>query len=480
MVSKTTLNAKNLEALGAERLAVLLMEISTGSAASKRRLRIELAGLQSSEDVIREIAKRLSAIDRSRSKIGWRQVKALKKDLEAQLKVITDTLAPQEPAEAFEVMWRFMDIAGSVLARTADTNGTLLTVFRIACLDIGTIAVKADFDPTMLSERVFRALHNNEYGQYDGLIPALNAALRRQGVDHLKSLFNAELQNLKTAASSPRMTFTDRLEQRKNEAAAQTYLRQIADAQDDVDAFIATHSGTGTPPLIAVEIASRLSAVGRWQEALNELEQASRTVGEPLPEAWETIYADTLERLDRKEDAQTLRWQWFEQNLNQNHLRAFLKRLPDFDDMEAEENALSYVAAYADAHRALKFLLAWPDLRRAAYLLVTRQSELNGDDHELLSRAADTLKDSFPIASAIVLRTMIDFTLGRDRAARYKHAARQLAELETLSMQIADYGLIESHSTYVAKLSTRYRTKNRFWKHFKNLTLMCRCGGQPR
>jgi len=32
MASKTTLNAKNLEALGVERLAALLIEISTGNA----------------------------------------------------------------------------------------------------------------------------------------------------------------------------------------------------------------------------------------------------------------------------------------------------------------------------------------------------------------------------------------------------------------------------------------------------------------
>ena len=38
MASKTTLNAKNLETLGVERLAALLIDISTGSAANKRRL----------------------------------------------------------------------------------------------------------------------------------------------------------------------------------------------------------------------------------------------------------------------------------------------------------------------------------------------------------------------------------------------------------------------------------------------------------
>ena len=93
MASKTTLNAKNLEALGVERLAALLIEISKGSAANKRRLRIELAGMQSGEEVAREVTKRLSSIDRSQSKIGWRRVKALKSDLDTQRRVIAETIA---------------------------------------------------------------------------------------------------------------------------------------------------------------------------------------------------------------------------------------------------------------------------------------------------------------------------------------------------------------------------------------------------
>ena len=81
MTSKTTLNAKNLETLGAQRLAELLIEISTGSAARKRRLRMELAGNHSSAEVAREVRKRLGSIARAQTNIGWRKVKAVKADL---------------------------------------------------------------------------------------------------------------------------------------------------------------------------------------------------------------------------------------------------------------------------------------------------------------------------------------------------------------------------------------------------------------
>jgi hypothetical protein len=81
MASRKTLNAKNLEALGAERLAELLIEISRGNAAAQRRLRLELAGAASPADMAQEIRKRLTAIARSRS-VDWPQRKALVADLE--------------------------------------------------------------------------------------------------------------------------------------------------------------------------------------------------------------------------------------------------------------------------------------------------------------------------------------------------------------------------------------------------------------
>ena len=66
MPSEKTLNAKNLAALGAGRLAELLLEVTASDAAAKRRLRLELAS-RSGGDVAGEIRKRLLSIARSRS-----------------------------------------------------------------------------------------------------------------------------------------------------------------------------------------------------------------------------------------------------------------------------------------------------------------------------------------------------------------------------------------------------------------------------
>jgi hypothetical protein len=134
---KTVLNTKNLEALGAQRLAELLVEVSTTNAAVKRRLRLELAGSHSSGEVSKEVRKRLTTVARSRSFIDWQNRKSLIEDLEAQRRAIVNEVAETDPTEALELMWRFVAIANSVFERCDDSSGAVISVFHAACRELG-------------------------------------------------------------------------------------------------------------------------------------------------------------------------------------------------------------------------------------------------------------------------------------------------------------------------------------------------------
>lgn len=473
MAPKTTLNAKNLEVLGAERLAELLIEISTGSAATKRRLRIELAGKQSSAEVAREVTKRLSSIERSRSVINWRRVKALKSDLETQRHVIVDTIASSDPDEALAVMWRFMGLARSIFERCDDGNGTIMHVFYQTCVDLGTIANAAKPDPRLLAEQTFRALQDNDYGQYDRLIENLSPALGPEGLDRLKSLFDdwakapvdtpAEAGRVVIGWGSSGPVYEDEINLRHRNSTIRSALEQIADAQGDVDAFIAQQSEQArSVPMIAAEIAQRLLTADRAEEAWDAINRVEMK-GRPAPFEWEEARLDVLEALSQRDEAQAFRWQCFEQSLNERHLRAFLKRLPDFDDLEAEENAFNYVSRFQDVHQALAFLVSWPALDKAATLVRTRAAELDGDHYELLTPASEHLQQKYPLAATIALRAMIDFTLDRAKSSRYRFAARHLVECERLSTKISDFDTFTSHPGYVAELRGKHAKKTGFW-----------------
>ena len=67
MATKRPLNARNLEPLGAERLADLLIQVSQGRPVARRLLRLELAGRERPAELAREVRQRLATIGRSRA-----------------------------------------------------------------------------------------------------------------------------------------------------------------------------------------------------------------------------------------------------------------------------------------------------------------------------------------------------------------------------------------------------------------------------
>jgi hypothetical protein len=170
-----------------------------------------------------------------------------------------------------------------------------------------------------------------------------------------------------------------------------------------------------------------------------------------------------MEALGKDEEAQAFRWSCFEKSLNPTHLREHLKRLPDFEDLEAEERALGLVQASPRFHEALWFLVNWPALDRAAALVVTRAVELDGDLYHVLVPAAEALETKHPLAATLVRRALIDFSLGAARSSRYRHAARHLLECQALASQIDDFGSLETHEIYRTRLKAEHGRKTSFW-----------------
>ncbi|MBY5443237.1 hypothetical protein HFO93_07060 [Rhizobium leguminosarum] len=472
MAAKTTLNAKNLEALGAQRLAELLIEISTGSAAHKRRLRMELAGNQGSTEVAREIRKRLGSIARAQSVIEWHKVKAVNADLETQRSAIVTVVAANDPKEAFDLIWQFLAVADSIFHRSNSSDIAFTETFHQACADAGIIARSAGIGIDVLADKVFTALQDNDHGQYDPLIAEMVPALGKDGLERLKGLL---VQWLHEAEEEPagadrkilgwggsEASYLNEIYAKHRQQAARIALQDIADAQDDVDAFIAQQpEETLRMPMVAIAISDRLLLAGRAEEALRILDGVDHRF--EMPFEWQEARAETLEALEPGEEAQAYRWQCFEQSLNGEHLRAFLRKLADFDDIEAEEKAFAFAHGFTDVHRALAFFLAWPAHAEAAKLVSRRQSELDGDLYELMTSGAEMLREKHPLAATMLLRSMIGFALDNGRSSRYKHAARHLAECASLAPHIDDFGSARPHDAYVAELKRQHGNKHGFW-----------------
>jgi Family of unknown function (DUF6880) len=477
VASKKTLNAKNLETLGAQRLAELLIEISAGDGLAKRRLRLELAGAESPGEVAKEVHKRLTMIARSRSFVDWQNRRALVDDLETQRRAIAGQVAKFNPAEALDLMWRFLALANSIFERCDDNSGTVVGIFHSAVGDLGEIAMAAKANPEKLADEAYQALIKNDYGQYDNLISVLTPAMGRQGLEHLKQrIINLSNDPVRKPADKDRVTigwssagpiYKDEIAEQSRVSTVRLALMEIADAQGDVDSFIAQYDEeTRKVPKVAAKIARRLLAAGRLEEAWQTIEAAvhGRRSSWDWPDfEWEDARIDVLEALGRTDDAQATRWACFERSLSAAHLRAYLKRLADFDDFEAEKRALDFAQRCRTLRQALSFLISWPALERAASLVIQRADELDGDHYEILTPAANALAAKYPLAATLVLRAMIDFSLANGRSSRYKHAARHLLECSSLSSAVENFGIFETHDAYEARLRRAHGKKTSFW-----------------
>jgi Family of unknown function (DUF6880) len=306
----------------------------------------------------------------------------------------------------------------------------------------------------------------------------LSPALSKPGLEHLKQRM-IELSNtpVQRPPEDDRVTigwfssgpiYEDEMAERSRVSRARLALMDIADASGDVEGFIEQHDERARKvPKIAAEIAQRLLSAGKVEEAWQAIEAAEhggRSSTWDWPDfAWEDARIEVLEALGRGQDAQLARWGCFERSLSSRHLRAYLARLPDFEDVEAEKKALEYAQSSRDLLQALSFLISWPALDRAAKLVLERADELDGDHYEVLTPAADQFAEKYPLAATAILRAMIDFSLKKGRSSRYRHAARHLLDCSGLASAIKDFRNFEPHEAYVARLRREHARKSSFW-----------------
>lgn len=460
-MSRKTLNKANLVALGPDRLADLLLEVSTGSADIKRRLRLELSHNLGTSELAHEVRKRLIALRKSKTYVSCRRRKSLVTDLTTQVAMIVDKIAPDDPGEAFELLWQFMDLAPFIYARADDRRGDISEVFDAAIQYFEDIAPRAEPDIKTLADRVWTALCDNEYGVWDDIIGILATTLGDAGFDQLKAHIQDFVATpvMRTDADHEAIQFLRDLRGERDYRAdlnarfVKRCLQDIAEVTGDTSAYIAQFTPDDLRRKdIAAEVATLMLVENAPDKALVALNDASGTDGQA---AWDDAMIATLTALNKPDDAQAHRWACFERDLSVPHLRDYLEGLPDFEDVEAEDRARIYILSYPAVLSALHFCLEWPDLLTASQLVIKRADEIDGDDYEFINHAADALRDKYPLAAALLLRSMIDFALNHARTTRYKYVIDHLEDCEKLDADIEDYGFFVPHESYVETFRKR-------------------------
>jgi hypothetical protein len=471
-MSKKTLNETNLAALGPEKLAALLIEVSTGSADIKRRLRLELSHNLGAGELAHDIRKRLASLRKSNSFVGWRKRKALVKDLSTQVAMITDKIAPEDPTLAFDLLWAVLELAPSIYGRTDDSKGDVSAVFTAAMAHFADICPRAVLDPITLADRVWTALQDNDYGAWDDLVAVMAPALGNDGLTALKDHVEAYADSTDTAEDTDHdaVKFLRTLRGGDDYAAlkkarfVKLCLQDIAACAGDTSAYIAQYSSQDLrQPGIAAEVAMLQLNEGDIETALNTLLTADQDARPSEQSAWDAAYIASLTALGRTDAAQDHRWDCFRETLDATHLREYLKRLPDFEDVAAEDQAKRHVSTFPDVMAALQFCLAWPDLLTASELIKSRQAEINGIHYDALNATAETLRSRYPLAAVLVWRAMITSVLRHGHTKRYAQAVEHMHDCTNIDLALTDYEGNLAHDDFLRHLRQHYDRKKTFW-----------------
>jgi hypothetical protein len=497
MANRSSLNAKNLEALGAARLAELLLAHTEGDAAARRALRLELAQQEGPLEIARAVRKRLATIARSRTWLEADRKAQLVSELDRQRQAIAGPIAAHGADLAVELLWRLLDLSDSFLGRCDDADATAMALFHQATADLGRVASRSGRPVEVLVEEVAAALPRNGDGQFDHLIADLKEALQPEGLrvlrERMEALRPADALDDDDESAGGRFGDDDFLDDWDGETdwtgdpigtigdidpsdpvwlsrVVRDAMLAIADALGDAEAYLMEyrdHDPTAlATPAIATAVADRLCAAGRAEEALALLDAADLSWGVERSEVdpFVNVRLRALDALGRAEEARTLRWEHGLAALSMPLLREHLRRLPAFEDGEAEERALDLVLRHPDFGSALLFLHQWPDRRRAARLILERPEDLDGETAEVLEPVAEALEREHPLAATLCLRAVIEGSLEGSRPGRQRTAARQLSTCARLAQAISDWRAIPDHPAYCRGLLQAYGHRTGFWR----------------
>ena len=282
-----------------------------------------------------------------------------------------------------------------------------MSEFHAACGDLGAVATKTSPDPEVLAEHTFRALAGDHHGQFDGLVGVLAPALGPAGLDRLK----ARVEELsRVPVPVPRQEdrkvvgwsgsgpfYADQIAQSHRDRTVEWALAAIADAQGDVDAFIALQDvAARRMPRVAAEIGERLLKAGRARGSPRGARR-DRPARARVAAGRMAGGASPVSRGARAQRGGA--------GVPLVLLRARPEPVPPARIPGAPARlrgprgrgaALALVHASTRFHEALGFLVRWPALDLAADMVLTRADELEGSLYQILVPAAEALEARHP------------------------------------------------------------------------------------
>ncbi|HJQ58589.1 MAG TPA: hypothetical protein VJ890_16890 [Vineibacter sp.] len=464
--SRTNITQASLERLGAPRLAEILAEQSRLDAGLRETLTRALAQAASPPDYARYIERRVRALAKAARVGDATGTNARLRELDQLRGGAVGAVAAHDRMAALDLLRQMAELSPTIAKtfvpvskQVEDWQAAVLGSLAQLCQAAGPDGLEVTVDAVATCCARYTSTPRVVVGHF-------TIALGDSGLERLRDRLQADLASLPAEVAGGRWGVAgDRHFDSGNQAwFLRLRLGEIADLRGDVDGFIALQLAQPRKQVDVRAIVERLLRAGRGAEALAWLDDA-RYQNRLIDTASERLAA--LEAAGRASEAQALRWQRFERQLDRAALKAHLERLPDFEDFEAERRAMTLVLGHKSATEALAFLLAWPNLDAAAQLIEGRWHEFGPTPPESLLSAAEALHSRHPRAAVLAARLAVDGVLRRGLQRLFERAARILADYASLEPPLEPNH--ESNAAFVEQLRQTFPRQWEFWRVYDGL-----------
>jgi len=269
MARKPSLSHGALVSLGAEKLAVLLMDEAGVNSALRKRLNAAVAGGDGPDALIKVIDRHLAALERERAMVSWQAERVFAQDLDALVASITRELAPLDSWRAVRLLLRFIDSHVTVFERIDDSNGRIQDVYARACEAVPALVERLPLaERAQLSTLVTTSLARDTHGLATGIAEAIVPLLPEGAL----AAWDAVLAGMDGMDRGPVDVIGIRM--------------AIADARADLDGYLALEARRPDWRQNPLAAAERLLAAGRLEEALDWARRERRTSGPTISTAY--------------------------------------------------------------------------------------------------------------------------------------------------------------------------------------------------
>ncbi|MCG8509048.1 MAG: hypothetical protein MI741_07445 [Rhodospirillales bacterium] len=460
--AKPSLNVDTLAALGAERLARLLLDLARDDPDLRQKLEtmpVKADGPvpERSNRMVASLERRISALESIDGYNDWRSAAALGADIGAIRHDIVEGLVPADPRGAASLLARLVELQDTLFDMIDDSDGELGDALVEVVDDWGRAwAAVDDRDLEEVADIVFEAIEDNPYGVLDEVIPAFAETLGDAGLKVLEARVRQELDDLPELG--PGDNYWDRDWARSRHYRS---LQDIADVKGDVDAFIDAHEAAGMHLIYVVEIAERLHRAGRADEALRWIERPDGRAH--LNNDSTDLHAAILIELGRKDDAFAIVWRAFEESLSPDHYRSCLGMAAEEDQAGFRDRAVAAALGHDDVHLALALLTEIDAPAEASALVIRRPSAFNARAYWILRPAAEFLTPSHRLVAAVLYRLLAEGALRTGKTKYYPYGIKDLQQATLLAESISDWHGMEDHEAFIERLRAEHGRKRTFW-----------------